>query len=83
MWAARPSTSPGSEGGAGILPSETMKSVLFDFVAVGRAMLSDAAWAMKVREGRFADLKPFTRKYRKRSSDRNLKSLRPAAEKPL
>jgi len=32
----------------------------FDLVAVGRVMLSDAAWAMKAREGRFADLKPFT-----------------------
>ena len=32
----------------------------FDLVAVGRVMLSDAAWAMKAREGRFAHLKPFT-----------------------
>lgn len=32
----------------------------FDLVAVGRAMLADAAWAKKVREERFAELAPFT-----------------------
>jgi 2,4-dienoyl-CoA reductase-like NADH-dependent reductase (Old Yellow Enzyme family) len=31
-----------------------------DFVAVGRALLVDPAWAEKVREGRLADLLPFT-----------------------
>jgi 2,4-dienoyl-CoA reductase-like NADH-dependent reductase (Old Yellow Enzyme family) len=31
----------------------------FDLVAVGRALLHDAAWAEKVRAGRFADLRPF------------------------
>jgi 2,4-dienoyl-CoA reductase-like NADH-dependent reductase (Old Yellow Enzyme family) len=32
----------------------------FDLVAVGRAMLADAAWASKVREERFTELQPFT-----------------------
>ena len=31
-----------------------------DLVAVGRALLVDPAWAEKVREGRFAELLPFT-----------------------
>jgi len=31
----------------------------FDLVAVGRAMLADPNWALKVRESRFADLTPF------------------------
>ena len=31
----------------------------FDLVAVGRALLSDAAWANKVKEGREADIIPF------------------------
>jgi len=32
----------------------------FDLVAVGRALLADAAWAVKVRDGHFGDLRPFT-----------------------
>ena len=32
----------------------------FDLVAVGRALLADPAWAVKVRENDFADLKPFS-----------------------
>ena len=32
----------------------------FDLVAVGRAMLSDPAWAKKVRDGRLNELQPFT-----------------------
>jgi 2,4-dienoyl-CoA reductase-like NADH-dependent reductase (Old Yellow Enzyme family) len=32
----------------------------FDLVAVGRAMLADPGWAIKVREGQFAQLRPFT-----------------------
>lgn len=32
----------------------------FDLVAVGRAVLADAAWANKVREGRESDIRPFT-----------------------
>ncbi len=31
-----------------------------DLVAIGRALLVDAAWAAKVREGRLADLLPYT-----------------------
>jgi 2,4-dienoyl-CoA reductase-like NADH-dependent reductase (Old Yellow Enzyme family) len=31
-----------------------------DFVAVGRALLVDPAWAEKVRESRLADVLPFT-----------------------
>jgi len=33
----------------------------FDLVAVGRALLVDPQWADKVREGRFADIEPFSR----------------------
>jgi len=32
----------------------------FDLVAVGRALLADARWAAKVRDGRFAELAPFS-----------------------
>jgi 2,4-dienoyl-CoA reductase-like NADH-dependent reductase (Old Yellow Enzyme family) len=32
----------------------------FDLVAVGRALLADAHWAAKVRDGRFAELAPFS-----------------------
>ena len=31
-----------------------------DLVAVGRALLVDPAWAAKVRDGRVAELLPFT-----------------------
>ena len=33
----------------------------FDLVAVGRALLVDPEWAVKVREGRSGDIKPFSR----------------------
>ncbi|MDB5424006.1 MAG: NADH:flavin oxidoreductase/NADH oxidase [Phenylobacterium sp.] len=33
----------------------------FDIVAVGRALLTDPAWARKVKEGRFDELLPFTK----------------------
>jgi len=33
----------------------------FDIAAVGRAILSDPAWAEKVRAGRMAEIKPFVR----------------------
>jgi 2,4-dienoyl-CoA reductase-like NADH-dependent reductase (Old Yellow Enzyme family) len=33
----------------------------FDLVAVGRALLVDPDWALKVREGREADILPFSR----------------------
>jgi 2,4-dienoyl-CoA reductase-like NADH-dependent reductase (Old Yellow Enzyme family) len=32
----------------------------FDLVAVGRALLNDPAWAMKIRDGRIDELIPFT-----------------------
>lgn len=33
----------------------------FDIVAVGRALLTDPEWARKMKEGRFDELKPFTK----------------------
>ncbi|MDF1644890.1 MAG: NADH:flavin oxidoreductase [Pseudomonadales bacterium] len=33
----------------------------YDLVAVGRALLSDPDWAVKVREDRFSDMTPFTK----------------------
>ena len=33
----------------------------FDLVAVGRALIVDPEWSAKVREGRFADILPFSR----------------------
>ncbi|MHC5350586.1 NADH:flavin oxidoreductase [Metapseudomonas furukawaii] len=33
----------------------------FDLVAVGRALLVDPEWALKVRDGRIGDIKPFSR----------------------
>ena len=33
----------------------------FDLVAMGRALLVDPDWALKVRDGRLADIKPFSR----------------------
>lgn len=33
----------------------------FDLAAVGRALLADCQWVKKVREGRFDDIKPFTK----------------------
>jgi 2,4-dienoyl-CoA reductase-like NADH-dependent reductase (Old Yellow Enzyme family) len=33
----------------------------FDLVAVGRALLADSAWALKIREGRASDVTTFTR----------------------
>jgi 2,4-dienoyl-CoA reductase-like NADH-dependent reductase (Old Yellow Enzyme family) len=32
----------------------------FDLAAVGRSLLADPAWAMKIRSGRWDELKPFT-----------------------
>jgi 2,4-dienoyl-CoA reductase-like NADH-dependent reductase (Old Yellow Enzyme family) len=32
----------------------------FDLVAIGRALLADPAWALKVRDGRMGELRPFT-----------------------
>jgi 2,4-dienoyl-CoA reductase-like NADH-dependent reductase (Old Yellow Enzyme family) len=39
---------------------ERMSNEEFDLVAVGRALLGDAEWVAKVRDGRFDELKPFS-----------------------
>jgi 2,4-dienoyl-CoA reductase-like NADH-dependent reductase (Old Yellow Enzyme family) len=39
---------------------EMLKRGDFDLVAIGRAVLSDPAWASKVRDGQFSELKPFS-----------------------
>ncbi|MBO3274836.1 NADH:flavin oxidoreductase [Pseudomonas schmalbachii] len=40
---------------------ERLNNQEFDLVAVGRALLVDADWAVKVRDGRLQDIKPFSR----------------------
>ncbi|MEO0694504.1 MAG: NADH:flavin oxidoreductase [Pseudomonadota bacterium] len=40
---------------------ERMERDEFDLIAVGRALLQDPDWALKVREGRMDELKDFTR----------------------
>ncbi|MCJ8170206.1 NADH:flavin oxidoreductase [Atopomonas sediminilitoris] len=40
---------------------ERLNKQEFDLVAVGRALLVDPDWAIKVRENRLADIKPFSR----------------------
>lgn len=40
---------------------ERLNKEEFDLVAVGRALLVDPDWAVKVRDGRLADIKPFSR----------------------
>mgnify|MGYP006169062005 FL=1 len=40
---------------------ERLNNDEFDLVAVGRALLVDPDWAVKVREGREADILPFSR----------------------
>lgn len=56
-----------AHGGNGNSPAAEMDRLAqmlargdFDLVAVGRAMLADPRWAMKVRDGRFAELIAFT-----------------------
>jgi len=39
---------------------ERLEQNEFDLVAVGRSLLVDPEWAMKIRNGRFGELKPFT-----------------------
>jgi 2,4-dienoyl-CoA reductase-like NADH-dependent reductase (Old Yellow Enzyme family) len=58
---------PSSEPGGGAGRAAHMDRLLemlargdFDLVAVGRAVLADPAWAAKVRDGHFGDLRPFT-----------------------
>lgn len=43
---------------------ERLEADEFDLVAVGRAILVDHAWGTKVREGRFSELKPFSKEAR-------------------
>ena len=40
---------------------ERLNNDEFDLVAVGRALLVDPDWAVKVREGREGDILPFSR----------------------
>ena len=40
---------------------ERLNNDEFDLVAVGRALLVDPDWAVKVREGRESDILPFSR----------------------
>ncbi|HOP19128.1 MAG TPA: NADH:flavin oxidoreductase [Amphiplicatus sp.] len=40
---------------------ERMEKREFDLIAVGRALLSDPEWVVKIRDGRTADLKDFTK----------------------
>lgn len=57
-----------TRGGVGLQPGR-MNSLArrlaaheFDLVAVGRALLADAEWARKIREGRESEILPFTRR---------------------
>lgn len=38
-----------------------MEAGEFDLIAVGRALLSDHEWAAKIHQGRYGDLKPFSK----------------------
>jgi 2,4-dienoyl-CoA reductase-like NADH-dependent reductase (Old Yellow Enzyme family) len=40
---------------------ERLNKQEFDLVAVGRALICDPDWAVKVREGRMEDILPFSR----------------------
>lgn len=40
---------------------ERLEREEFDLVAIGRALLTDPAWAAKIRDGRIDELQPFTR----------------------
>lgn len=40
---------------------ERMEAGEFDLIAVGRALLQDPEWALKVREGRNSELMSFTK----------------------
>ncbi|HTX15825.1 MAG TPA: NADH:flavin oxidoreductase [Candidatus Baltobacteraceae bacterium] len=58
---------PSAEAGGAASRSAHMDRLLemftrgdFDLVAVGRALLADAAWAAKVREDRLSELRPFS-----------------------
>lgn len=51
-------TGAGTDSIAGVL--ERLERGEFDVVAVGRALLADAEWVSKVRDGRFEELAPFS-----------------------
>jgi 2,4-dienoyl-CoA reductase-like NADH-dependent reductase (Old Yellow Enzyme family) len=36
-----------------------MRSEEFDLIAVGRALISDPDWPVKIRDGRWSELQPF------------------------
>jgi len=36
-----------------------MRSGEFDLIAVGRALISDRDWPVKIRDGRWSELQPF------------------------
>jgi 2,4-dienoyl-CoA reductase-like NADH-dependent reductase (Old Yellow Enzyme family) len=40
---------------------ERLNKQEFDLVAVGRALICDPDWALKVKEGRMQDILPFSR----------------------
>jgi 2,4-dienoyl-CoA reductase-like NADH-dependent reductase (Old Yellow Enzyme family) len=39
---------------------EDISSSKYDLVAVGRALLADHEWALKMEEGRLSEIKPYT-----------------------
>lgn len=62
-----PKPEAGAHGGNGNSRAAEMEHLAemlsrgdFDLVAVGRAMLADAGWATKVRDGRFSELNAFS-----------------------
>lgn len=60
---ADPSSQPGAIDGRAAHMDRLLEKLArgdFDLVAVGRALLSDPAWAAKVRDGHLDELRPFT-----------------------
>jgi 2,4-dienoyl-CoA reductase-like NADH-dependent reductase (Old Yellow Enzyme family) len=58
-----PSSQPGAADGRAAHMGRLLEMLArgdFDLVAVGRALLADPAWAAKVRNGHFSELRPFT-----------------------
>jgi 2,4-dienoyl-CoA reductase-like NADH-dependent reductase (Old Yellow Enzyme family) len=58
-----PSSQPGAAAGRSAHIDRLLEMLArgdFDLVAVGRALLADPAWAVKVRDGYFSDLRAFT-----------------------
>ena len=59
-----PEPDSGTDGDGRAIHMDRLAEMLargdFDLVAVGRAMLADAAWTAKVRDGAFSELRPFT-----------------------